>query len=159
MVITMKELTVNFNHLNYNTLLADWHWLIRPSKLPILLTASGNAFVQDAEGGPIHFLDVGRGKLHAVAADDNELHSLLTSKGFVATYFNIENVQALIQAGARLRPGQIYSFKILPTQGGQYATENIEATDISVHFSLTGQIQQKIIALPPDAPTDGFSIS
>ena len=158
MTITMKDLAVNFNHLDYNTLLKEWRWLIGSSKLPILLTAAGDAFVQAAEGGPIYFLNVGRGELYAVAANDNELHSLLTSKDFVANHFSIENVQALIQAGIRLGPGQIYSFKILPTLGGQYTIENAEVTDISIHFSLSGQIQQKVSALPPGTTIYGYSI-
>jgi hypothetical protein len=148
MVITMKELAINFNHLDYNTLLKDWQWLIGSSKLPILLTAAGDAFVQDAKGGPIHFLDVGKRELNTVAGNDNELHSLLTSKDFVANHFATENVRALIQAGMRLRPGQIYSFKVLPILGGQCTPENVEMSEIASHFSLVGQIHQKIKGLP-----------
>ncbi len=62
----MNDLTVNFSHLDRNTLLEDWQWLIGPSKLPILLTA-GDAFVQDADDGTVHFLDVGVGQMHPVA--------------------------------------------------------------------------------------------
>ena len=150
MIITMKELAVNFTHLDYNTVLEDWQWLIGSSKLPILLTAAGDAFVQDAEGGPIHFLNIGRGELHAVAENDNELHSLLTSKDFVASHFAVESVTALMQAGRRLGMGQIYSFKVLPVLGGDYAPDNIEMSEIASHFSLAGQIQQKVSDLPAD---------
>ncbi len=143
MVITMRELAVSFNRLDYNTLLKDWQWLIGSTKLPILLTAAGDAFVQDAEGGPIYFLDVGKGELHAVAGNDKELHSLLADKDFVANHLAAGRVRALIQADIRLEPGQIYSFQVPPVLGGQYTLDNITKTTIPVHFSQAGQAHQQ----------------
>jgi len=158
MAITMNDLTVNFSHLDRDTLLEDWQWLIGPSKLPILLTAAGDAFVQDADDGTVHFLDVGRGELHAVAGSDEELRSLLASKDFVVNHLAVQMVGAMMQAGRRLEPDQIYSFKVLPVLGGQYDLNNIEATDIAVHFSLAGQIHEKVRDLPPGTPIDRFTI-
>ncbi len=159
MKVTMNDLTVNFSHLDRDTLLEDWRWLIGPSKLPILLTASGNAFVQDADDETVHFLRIGTAELLPIAENEDAFRALLGDDAFVTNYLAVQMVGAMMQKGTRLGPGQIYSFKILPTLGGQYALENVEATDISVHFSLSGQMQQKISALPPGTVIDSFSIS
>jgi len=66
--MTLDDLTVNFSHLDYQALLADWIWLVGESKLPILLTASGNAFVQDVENGSVHVLDVAAGSLSEIVS-------------------------------------------------------------------------------------------
>lgn len=154
----MNDLTVNFSHLDRDTLLKDWQWLIGLSKLPILLTAAGDAFVQDADDGTVYFLDVGRGEIHAVAGSDEELRSLLASKDFVVNYLAVQMVGAMMQAGRRLEPGQIYRFKVPPVLGGQYDLNNVEATEIAVHFSLAGQLHEKVRNLPPGTPIDRFTI-
>ena len=53
MPITVDDLTVNFEHADRATLLADWEWRIGPDRLPILITALGHAFVQDPRRSPI----------------------------------------------------------------------------------------------------------
>ncbi len=158
MAMTMNDLTVNFSHLDRDTLFEAWQWLIGPSKLPILLTAAGDAFVQDAEDATVHFLDVGAGQLHPIAGSAEELSSLLANKDFVVNHLAVQMVGAIMQAGRRLEPGQIYSFKVLPVLGGQYDLNNVEAMDIAVHFSLAGQIHEKVRNLPPGTPIDGFRI-
>ena len=45
--------------------------------------------------------------------------------------------------GQLLRPGQVYGYKIPPCLGGAYSSENLEPTDIQVHFSILGQILRK----------------
>ena len=154
----MNDLTVNFSHLDRDTLLQDWFWLIGPSKVPILLTAAGDAFVQDADDGTVHFLDVGTGQLHPIADSPEELRTLLANKEFVVNHLAVQMVGALMQAGKRLEAGQIYSFKVPPVLGGQHALENVEVTDIAVHFSVAGQIHEKVRNLPPGTPVDGFTI-
>ena len=158
MAITMNDLTVNFSHLDRDTLLEDWSWLIGPNKLPILVTAAGDAFVQDTYDGTVHFLDVGAGQMRPVAGDPDELHSLLANKEFVVNHLAVQMVRALIQSGMRLDAGQIYNFKVPPILGGKYALENVEVTDSAVHFSLTGQICRQAQDLPEGTPIDGFTI-
>jgi hypothetical protein len=157
--ITLDDLTVNFDHLDRDTLLADWHRLIGPSKLPILLPRIGNAFVQDANDGSVHLLDVGAGELYPVADTFEEFRALLTDRTFVMEHFAVEIVVALPQAGVALGPGQIYGFKVPPLLGGEYTRENTEATDITVHFSLLGQIAQQVSDLPPGTPITGVTVS
>lgn len=70
----------------------------------------------------------------------------------------VQMIGALMQAGMRLEAGQIYRFKVPPVLGGQYALENVEVTDIAVHFSIAGQVHEKVRNLPPGTPIDGFTI-
>ena len=158
MAITMNDLTVNFSHLDRDTLLEDWSWLIGPARLPILVTAAGDAFVQDADDGTVYFLDVGAGQIHPVASNPEELRSLLADKEFVVNRLAVQMVGALMQAGMKLEPGQVYSFKVPPVLGGQYALNNVEMTDIAVHFSVAGQICRQVRDLPEGTPIDSITI-
>jgi hypothetical protein len=54
----------------------------------------------------------------------------------------------LIESGLILKENQVYSYKLMPILNGDYLVENFEATDISVHFSITGQTFKQVINLP-----------
>lgn len=152
--MTLNDLTVNFGHLERETLLMDWHWLIGADKLPILLAASGDAFVQDINEGSVHILDTVEGKLHKVADSAGEFRSLLSDRQFVSEYFAVQMVGDLRSSGCVLERGQIYSFKHPPALGGNFDVSNIEVTDIEVHFSLSGQTHRQISELPPGTHID-----
>lgn len=158
MAITLNDLTVNFRHLNPETLLEDWRWLIGPRKFPILLAAIGDAFVQDADDNSVHLVSVAAGEMVQVGADPEEFRRLLGQKEFVVDYLAVQVIGELIRAGMRLGPGQIYSYKQPPVLGGAFVLENIEPADIAVHFSLSGQIHEQVRGLPPGTPITGASI-
>jgi hypothetical protein len=147
--MTLKDLTVDFSHVDRAALLSDWRWLTGATKLPILLTASGDAFLQDEDDGSVHVLDVAAGELSQVARSTEEFRALLGDREFVAGHFAVEMVGDLRQAGRSLASGQIYTFKTPPVLGGEYELENVEVTDIEVHFSVNGQIHEQVRALPP----------
>lgn len=142
--MTLDDLTVNFQHLNREEILSDWTWLIGQSKLPILLLASGDAFVQDKDDGSIHFLDVTSGRLSKVSVSIEQFRLLLSNRDFVAKYFAVQMIGDLIQSGHKLEKGQIYSFIVSPALGGKYELANVELSDIEVHFSINGQIHQQL---------------
>jgi type VI secretion system (T6SS) immunity protein Tdi1 len=147
--MTLDDLTVNFKHLDRGELLSDWRWLTGSGKLPILLTASGDAFLQDENDDSIYVLDVVAGESKRVADAPVEFQALLADRDFVMSHFAVEMVSDLRQSGKMLASGQIYSFKKPPILGGEHVLENIDATDIDVHFSLTGQIHEQVRTLPP----------
>jgi hypothetical protein len=146
--MTLDDLTVNFDHLDSEGLLSDWTWLIGKRKVPVLLTASGDAFLQDQDDGSIHFLDVASGELIEVAASGDEFQRLLTDTEFVSSYFSLDLIAELRNSRKPLGPGRIFSFKIAPALGGDFEADNVEAADIEVHFSIAGQLHEKISALP-----------
>lgn len=158
MAITMSDLTVNYSHLDRDTLLEDWSWLIGPTKLPILVTAAGDVFVQDVDDNTVHFLDAGAGQTHQVASDPEELRSLLADKEFVISHLSVQMVGVLVQGGIKLGPGQVYSFKVPPFLGGQYTLDNMEVSEMAVHFAITGQVCRRMRDVPLGTPIEGFII-
>lgn len=157
--MTLDNLTVDFKHLDRSTLLEDWEWLIGKKKIPIMLAASGDAFLQDVESGEVHVLDVAANQVALVARTLDEFQTQLNDREFVGSFFAVQLVGDLRQSGLLLRPGTIYSFIHPPSLGGEYVLENIEVSDIEVHFSITGQIGKKTASLPDGTKLDRISIS
>jgi hypothetical protein len=144
--MTLDDLTVNFSHLKRDSLLTDWEWLLKGEYLPILLSASGDAFVQHIGNSQIWWLDTGGAEFSKVAESPEEFNRLLSDKEFVVDCFAVQMVGDLIKSGKTLQQGQIYSLEKPFLLGGEYELDNIEPTDIEVHFSLTGQIAGQINA-------------
>ena len=48
----------------------------------------------------------------------------------------------------------MFSFKHPPALGGTAAVDNLEPTDLEVHFSLTGQLHRQIAELPEGTPIE-----
>jgi len=154
----MADLTVNFAHLDRETILADWRWLIGPDKQPILLAAIGDAYLQDPADGSVHLLDVGGGGLEQIADSVEEFQQLLRDREFVTDSFVPSTIVELRGEGKVLGTGQIYSYIKPPVLGGAYSTANIEPTDISVHFSILGQIHRQVKDLPEGTSIDSIVI-
>ena len=156
--MTIDDLTVNFRHLDRETLLEEWGWLIGPTRHPIILTALGNAFVQDVEDDAILFVDTGKGELYDVADTPAELMERLKEKDFVVDHFDVQMVGDLRLAGKVLEHDQIYSFIVPLFLGGEYVIENVEQSSLEVHFSLSGQLCRQIQDLPPGTSVGAITI-
>lgn len=152
--MTIKDLTVNFSHLDQETLLSDWNWLLTETRLPICITVAGDAFVQDTVTGAVSFLDTTGGTLEKVAADSAGFEALLTNREFVMKHFAVELVAPFLRAGQRPPAGQVFSFKKPPVLGGEYSQANLETTDMEVHFGMLGQIWEQVAQLPPGTPVN-----
>jgi hypothetical protein len=150
--ITLNELTVNFDRLDRERLLDDWRWLIGSSKQPILLSAIGDAFVQDEDDGTVHLLDTAAGACQRVAADEAEFRNLLTDAQWATDHLAVEAIVDFLGNDLRLEPGQIYSWKRPPALGGEYELANAATADIEVHFSITGQLHEQLRDLPAGTP-------
>lgn len=158
--MTLDDLTVNFDHLQPHGVLEEWEWLIGPGKIPIVIAASGNAFIRDTNNaGAIHFLDVSASRLARVAATIEEFEDLLAEQAFRDEYFSAEMIANLQRGGLALKPGEIYSFVTPLSLGGEYTSANVEATDIEVHFSMTGQIERQVFDLPAGASISEIKIA
>lgn len=151
MNLTINDLTVNFSKCNSKTLLSDWHWLIGKNKIPILITAFGEPFVQEMGSGEVFFLNVYEGSMTRVAVDLDDFKTQLNSDDFSEKYLPIQAVGDLRLAGKMLSIGEVYSLKVPPILGGAYELENIEVCDIQVHFSILGQIHHQVKDLPVGA--------
>lgn len=146
--MTLNDLTVNFSNLDVENILTDWHWLIGDNKLPVLLTACGNAFIQDTKNKTVHFLDTVDGSIEEVTESPKEFELYLSDKEFIISYFEVELIGDLMKSGVNLQENKIYSYIKPPILGGKCEIENIEVTDISVHFSIAGQIHCQVKDLP-----------
>jgi hypothetical protein len=157
--ITLDDLTVNFNHLDREALLSEWRWLIGPRKQPILVAAIGDAYLQDPDDGTVHLLDVGGGALEQIAASVDEFRELLGDRDFVTDAFVPSTIVALRNEGKTLAAGQVYSYVKPPVLGGTYSTSNLEPTDVSVHFSILGQIHRQVKDFPEGTPVSSITIA
>jgi len=158
MAITFKDLAVAFDPGQRDSLLAEWHWLIGEQRLPILIAAIGNAFVQDAQDGSVHLLDAGEGSLTQVSDSVDEFRDLLNDEDFVAAYFDVEAVAEMKSAGRVLEPGQVWGFIRPPVLGGAFGTDNYEPMDLEVHLSIQGQIHRQVKDLPPGTPISSIKL-
>jgi hypothetical protein len=158
MALTLDDLTVSIRHLDRATLLRDWRWLTGPTKLPVLVTALGNVFVRDAQDDTIHVLDAGPGTLTQVAGCLDEFRKHLRERDFVTEHFVPLIVIRMRERGVFLQPGQLYGFKKAPPLGGEYSPDNLEPTDIDVHFALLGQLHQRNRQPPEAAAIDYLEI-
>jgi hypothetical protein len=143
--MTINDLSLNTNLLqNRESLLSAWTWLIGPQKQPILITICGDAFVQDEISREVHFLDTVNGSIELVANDEVEFRNRLNDKDFVMKHFAVSLIAPKLKEGQVIKEDQVYSFIVPPVLGGKYSRDNLEATDVSVHFGLLGQIWEKV---------------
>ncbi|PIQ46940.1 MAG: hypothetical protein COW03_17470 [Cytophagales bacterium CG12_big_fil_rev_8_21_14_0_65_40_12] len=157
MKISWNDLTVDFSHINPDKLLQDWVWLIGEGKKPILVSSIGDLFLTD-KSGKCFWLNAGEGILEEVAESLEEFEIKLKDNKYVNEWFLIALVKIFKEKGFELTDRCLYSFKKLPVLGGEYEPENFEITDIEVHFSLSGQINQKIKDLPEGTNINSITI-
>ncbi len=159
MPITLNDLTVNIAHLDRAALLSDWQWLIGSDRAPVLVTAMGNAFVQDTGTGAIALLDAGTGKLTDIADSFEAFQAALSDADFVGEHFLLDDWVGLRDAGKTLAPGQVFGYATPPVLGGGFDLDNLVATDIAVHFSISGQVHRQVKDLPEGASIDGIKLA
>ena len=147
MKLTYKDLTIEISHLSRNDILEDWRWMIGEDMNPVMVTSIGDVFLQ-SELGNIFWLDVGGGELTKVADSFDEFRSKLNDDEIANEWFMFNLVSQIKESGLELEDGKLFGYKKLPVIGGEYHSDNFELTDISIHFSLAGQIHRQIRDLP-----------
>ncbi|HEV2455911.1 MAG TPA: T6SS immunity protein Tdi1 domain-containing protein [Verrucomicrobiae bacterium] len=157
MRITWNDLTVDFQKHGATDLLEDWRWLIGDSMRLLLVSAIGDMFLAN-QTGEVFWLDSGAGQLQRIASNHEEFQQLRQQPQNADHWFMARLVGDLISGGTRLAPGQCYSYNVPPSLGGQMTASNFKPADLSVHFSILGQIQRQIKDLPPGTKIKGFGI-
>lgn len=107
----------------------------------------GDLFLDD-ENGCIYFLDLASGRIDEVAKNMKEFGELLNAGTYITEWFMPALVQELQTAGIWLKPEQCYGYKVPPFLNGALSPENIEPTDIYVHYSTLGQMFEQVKDLP-----------
>lgn len=152
MSLSLKELTLNISEINTDDILSCWQWAIEDMVAITLISSLGDIFFIGKDNC-VHWLQCDCGTLTMVANDIQHFKELLQDDEYIDNWFLPNLVKKLIEAGKVLKENQVYSYTIIPAIGGAYSLDNIEPTDISVHFALSGQICQQIKDLP-----DGTSV-
>ena len=147
MHITWNELTVNFQKHGANDLLRDWRWLVGESMQLLIVSSLGDMFLAEPDGH-VFWLDTGAGQLQQVAESAEEFKRFMQQRDRADQWFIPQLVGDLMASGVRLAPGQCYSYKKPPILGGEIELANFEPCDLSVHFSMLGQIHRQVKDLP-----------
>jgi hypothetical protein len=148
-VLSANDLTRQIGKEEVPQLLEDWRWLIGADNTPVVITTMGDAFVLSSKTGAVSFVDTLEGKLKPIAASLGEFYKRLNEdQTFVDEYFSTQLLREAHARGLKVGAHQVYAFKQPPVLGGSQDVENLEATDLAVHFSLLGQIFQQVQSLP-----------
>ena len=137
-------------------ILSDWRWLIGSTARLLIVSSLGDAFLEDQAS--VYWLNVGDGIYVKVADSVAGFESILASPDKVAEWFIPELVLDIQRLGITRSQHQCFSFKKPPVLGGKYEPENFEAADISIHFSLLGQIHEQVKDLPAGTSISEFKI-
>jgi len=157
--MTIQHLVVPLNDSKVQSrLLDEWTWLIGAEKHPHLVTAGGDVFVKDLRDGSIHFLEVSFRDFSPVADTAESFEVLLADPDFISAYLRSERVAMFRERGLLLKKNQVYSWSVPLSLGGQASVENVDITDVEVHFSIAGQLECQLAELPEGAPVTGIRI-
>ncbi len=147
MTIDYRQFIKDISKIDLDDICSDWQWLLNNEYTPIVVTLSGDMFLSDKEGS-IHWLDAGTGQLKKVAHSSNDFFIGLEDFDNIDNWLLASTVLDLIDSGLTLKENQVYSYKLMPIMNGDYSVTNFDATDMSVHFSMTGQICRQLQNVP-----------
>jgi hypothetical protein len=158
MQITWKDLIVDQTGISIDDILEDWRWLIPEHHTLLLISALGDLFLL-ADNQSVFWLDTGSALFTKVSNNVDEFNALVRSVDKVNEWFCPELFADLKAQGVMLGNRQCYSYKQPLTLGGTMDPANFEPADISVHFSVLGQLQRKVKYLPSATKIKSVQIS
>lgn len=151
MSLQLHHLIKDLSGINIHDVCREWDWLINGNRDVVAISTIGDLFLKD-EQGKIIWLDANVGELKEVADNFEAFQVLMNDNECQENWFMSSLIEELQMDGIHIQDNQVYSFKVLPTLGGDYSSDNLEPTDIVVHFSFVGQIQRQIKDLPDGTP-------
>ena len=130
---------------NWTDLLAPWSSLLPEEFTLWLVNQVGDAFLIVPDGS-VHVLDVGMGVFTPVADNREDFADRIgeNTDSWLLQYL-IDECSA---SGKFLQHDQCYGYKVPPMLGGKYAMDNLEPTDLSVHYHVLAQIAEQTRHLP-----------
>jgi hypothetical protein len=141
------DATIDIAGIDFDEVLSCWKWRIPDMKSAVLVSRLGDLFYTGQDGA-IYWLQTDCGDLTRVAGNLTQFEQFLHDEEKIDNWFLPGLLEKLLQADKTLQPREVYSYQVLPVIGGAYSIENIQPTDIDVHFSFTGQICEQIKDLP-----------
>lgn len=143
--MNIADYLLNPSDHNWMDLLAGWSHLLPEEFTLWLVNQVGDAFLIVPDGS-IHVLDVGSGEFNHVADNRDDFADRIAENadGWLLKYL----IDECAASGKFLGDGQCYGYKVPPMLGGKYTVDNLEPTDLSVHYHLLAQISEKTRNLP-----------
>jgi hypothetical protein len=138
---------VDISKVDVDDILSCWMWKIAGMDSLVLISVIGDLFLCAQDGG-VYWLQTGTADLSKVADDLQQFNQYLKEEEKIDEWFLPLLIKKLIDSGKVLKEDEVYSFKIPPILGGEYSMDNIEATNMSVHFAISGQVCEQIKDLP-----------
>jgi hypothetical protein len=143
----VMDYLIDLEGKDWAELLSGWRFLLPKSFNIWLVNRCGDVFVV-YEDDSVHRLDVGRGTIERVADSCDDCVTRLDQDDHANTWMMVDLVDRCVKAGLRLGPIQCYGFKIPPMLGGEYEVDNIEPTDLSVHYTILAEICSQTVDMP-----------
>jgi len=158
MTIDYRQFIKDISKIDLIDICSDWQWLLKDLYSPMMVSLSGDVFLSDKESA-ISWLDTGTGQLKRIAQSSNDFYKALEDIDNIDNWLLASTILDLIESGLILKENQVYSYKLMPIMNGDYSLTNFEATDISVHFSITGQTCQQLKDVPNGTKINNVSIA
>jgi len=143
MQVDINDLIKDITKIDTKDMLSEWKWLLDNQKEILLVSSMGDMFLLSNDNA-VYWLDTGMAELTFVAETVEEFQTLLNNEETINNWLLPGLVIQLVEAGVTLSEDQVYSFKIPPILGGDFSINNFEPTNMSVHFSILGQIHKQI---------------
>jgi hypothetical protein len=147
MILELKNLTKNIDNINTKDILSCWQWCTPEIKEIIMISCLGDLFVKGVDDA-IYWIATDTGSVSKIADNLQHFKLLLNDENKIDMWLLPQLIEKLRIAGKILKENDVYSYKELPVIGGEYSVNNIEPTDMSVHFAFSGQICEQIKDLP-----------
>ena len=151
MRITETDLFAATNQLVEKDILQNWKWLLKADYEVFKISTFGDLFLSNKKG-EIFILQTDFANLKQIALNSQEFYNSCHKQGNLQDWFMIDLVSYMKQSNVALKSGHVFSYKKPPVLGGNYEPENFEQTLIEVHFSLLGQLHEKVKDLPDGTP-------
>lgn len=143
----LDDLAISPTGINIPDVFECWKWLVTDVAEVLVISKMGDVFFTSKEGC-VYWLATDTCTLTKISSSRAGFDILLNNIDNIDNWFLPQLLSELEQAGILLNNNQVYSYKKMPVLGGKYTVDNIEPTDIKVHFDLTGIIGEQINDLP-----------
>jgi len=145
MILDLNQFIKDITLIDLEDICSDWQWFLKHNYTPFMVSCSGDLFLVDSIG-LVHWLDTGIGTLTVIAEDIEDFKAALENIDNFDEWLLASTLLDLMDAGIVLKENEVYGWKTMPILNGSISSDNLEPTDISVHFSLTGQICQQLLS-------------
>ncbi len=139
----LEDYTIDPAGHDWRALLDSWRWLLRGPHTVWVATKAGDLLLVTMQG-TVHILDVGQGELRQIASSKQDAMDHMCSTCAAGNWLMKPVVDKMVKNGMMLNSGEVYSYKVLPAQGGTFAAENRVVMTLQEHFSRWGKVNAEL---------------